>query len=227
MTAHIHTPTPDLAKSIDFYERSGFTRVSKAGPTLFSDGELVIQVNAERTARAGMALYGKPWAEVIPALGTPVHACPGGHVCADPNGVWTYLMDGDPPAIGPSADPNTILGECKGLSIETTDMARTLQFWTALGFTISMGTAESGWLVLSAEGCPGVSIMKAMMCPHLFFNPSLTYFNGREGNPVVIENVRKAGIPITEEITHFNKEGKVDNIIIRDPGGLGFFLFND
>ena len=46
-----------------------------------------------------------------------------------------------------------------------------------------------------------------MMCPHLFFNPSLTYFNGKEGNPKVITAVRDAGIPITEEITHFNREG--------------------
>lgn len=43
----------------------------------------------------------------------------------------------------------------------------------------------------------------------------------------MIEAVRKAGIPITEEITHFNSEGIVDNIIIRDPGGYGFYVFND
>jgi len=72
----------------------------------------------------------------------------------------------------------------------------------------------------------GVSIMKPNMCPHLFFNPSLTYFNGGK-NPEIIEAIRKLDIPITEEITYFNKEGLVDNIIIRDPGGYGFFIFND
>ena len=43
----------------------------------------------------------------------------------------------------------------------------------------------------------------------------------------VIGKVRELGIPIAEEITHFNKEGLVDNIIIRDPGGYGFFIFSD
>jgi hypothetical protein len=68
--------------------------------------------------------------------------------------------------------------------------------------------------------------MKPQTCPHLFFNPSLNFFNG-EDNISIISKIRSLDIPITEEITHFNKENKVDNIIIRDPGGYGFFLFND
>ena len=63
-------------------------------------------------------------------------------------------------------------------------------------------------------------------CPHLFFNPSLTYFNGGQNLPV-IKAIREAGIPIAEEITHFNEEGVVDNVVLRDPGGLGMFIFND
>ena len=43
----------------------------------------------------------------------------------------------------------------------------------------------------------------------------------------IIEGVRTANIDITEEISHFNPDGIVDNIIIRDPGGLGFFIFSD
>ncbi|HQV51074.1 MAG: VOC family protein [Flavobacteriales bacterium] len=227
MTGHIHTPTPDLAKSIDFYKRLGFTVASEGTPTLITDGDITIEINAERTARAGVALYDNNWGDVIPKLNTPTHPCKGGHVCADPNGIWIYMLDGDAPVVPKTDIKGTILGKCMGVTIETTDMARSVALWQALGFAITMGTAESGWVVVSAEGCPGVSIMKPLMCPHLFFNPSLTYFNGKVGNPVVIENVRKAGIPITEEISHFNKDGIVDNIIIRDPGGYGFFLFND
>ena len=63
-------------------------------------------------------------------------------------------------------------------------------------------------------------------CPHLFFNPSLTYFNSGK-NLEVVEKLRKADVPILEEITAFNPEGKVDNVILRDPGGFGFFVFND
>jgi len=71
-----------------------------------------------------------------------------------------------------------------------------------------------------------VSFMQPNSCPHLFFNPSMTYFNGKNNLPIIAK-IREAGIPITEEITHFNQEGIVDNIIIRDPGGYGFFIFSD
>ena len=54
----------------------------------------------------------------------------------------------------------------------------------------------------------------------------MTYFNGGN-NLAVIQDIREAGIPITEEITQFNDRGEVDNVIIRDPGGYGFFIFND
>jgi hypothetical protein len=43
----------------------------------------------------------------------------------------------------------------------------------------------------------------------------------------VIQKIRDLNIPITEEITAFNTECIVDNVIIRDPEGFGFFVFND
>jgi hypothetical protein len=89
-----------------------------------------------------------------------------------------------------------------------------------------MGNYEKPYMSLDLDGF-SINLMKPNICPHLFFNPSFTFFNGKEGNPKVIAKVRELGIPIAEEITHFNKEGIVDNIIIRDPGGFGFFLFND
>lgn len=46
-------------------------------------------------------------------------------------------------------------------------------------------------------------------------------------NLAVIKKIRELNIPIVEEISTFNKEGIVDNIIIRDPGGYGFFIFSD
>jgi hypothetical protein len=63
--------------------------------------------------------------------------------------------------------------------------------------------------------------MKPFSCPYLFYNPSLTFFNGKENNPKVIQKVRD----LTEEITAFNTEGIVNNVIIRDPGGFGLFVF--
>ena len=54
----------------------------------------------------------------------------------------------------------------------------------------------------------------------------MTYFNGGKNLPN-IGKMREAGIEFAEEITHFSSDGVADNVIIRDPGGLGFFIFND
>ena len=121
---------------------------------------------------------------------------------------------------------SSVLGNYMGLSLETPDMDKSAQLFEILDFKAVMGSAEQGWVVFQNADGLGISLMKPMSCPHLFFNPSLTYFNG-QNNLAVIEKIRALDIPITEEITHFNEENKVDNIIIRDPGGLGFFLFSD
>ncbi|MEZ4738696.1 MAG: hypothetical protein R2818_04905 [Flavobacteriales bacterium] len=228
MNAHIITPASDPANCTDFYERCGFSIVNDASPALVTDGQVLIEVDPDRFARAGLKCFNVP-ASVIDALQkiARLHPVEGGHIVGDPNGVRVYLMTGPGPMLEFSGKPQSILGNFAGMGIETMNMERSLAFWTTLGYTISMGKAGDAWLMLAADGCPSLSLMAPLMCPHLFFNPSLTYFNGKEGNPKVIAAVRKAGIPITEEITHFNKDGMVDNIIIRDPGGLGFFLFND
>tara|TARA_B110000977_G_scaffold67472_1_gene91583 strand:- start:5205 stop:5372 length:168 start_codon:yes stop_codon:yes gene_type:complete len=54
----------------------------------------------------------------------------------------------------------------------------------------------------------------------------MTYFNGSH-NLEIIESIKKQIIEITEEVTEFNSKGEVDKIILRDSGGLGFFVFND
>ncbi len=72
-----------------------------------------------------------------------------------------------------------------------------------------------------------VSLFKIGSCPHSFTNFSMTYFNGKTENIEVINRIIKLGIIPVEEITHFNPKGKVDNMIISDPGGLRKFIFND
>jgi len=90
----------------------------------------------------------------------------------------------------------------------------------------TMGGVEQGWIGLTNDSSFNISIMNALACPHVFFNPSLSYFNGKN-NLDIIAKIRAKEIPIAEEVTVFNKEGIVDNIILRDPGGFGFFIFSD
>src|SRR5690606_22019475 len=119
----------------------------------------------------------------------------------------------------------SVLGNYAGICLELIEISKAASIYEAIGFKLTAGSAESGFASYSLDEFV-VTLMKPLMCPHLFFNPSMTYFNGKINNPIIIEKVRQLGIPITEEITHFNKEGIVDNIIIRDPGGFGIFVYN-
>lgn len=229
MNTILQSPTSQLADSLNFYSQLGFTALSIENPTLLSDGKAVVEINTDRFARSGVKLYRKDWTSTVEQLKqlTTVLETPEGYLLSDTSGTWVYLMTGelklgvDVSQLSPSK-----LGSFAGISLETVGVEKSIELWECLGFSVTMGSLEQGWIALSNEDKFTVSLMKPNSCPHLFFNPSMTYFNG-ENNLQIIEDIRKLNIPITEEITHFNKEGKVDNIIIRDPGGFGFFLFSD
>jgi len=229
MRAVIHTPTPSLTQSLAFYKKLGYTVLSAESPCMVTDGKAVVEINPVRFARAGVKIYGADIDATINSIGqmTRIVATESGALLTDGNGVWIYLESEPPPVIFTTdSECYGLPGNFSGLSIETTDMDRTTGIWKAIGFSTLSGDPAHGWVSCSDNEGFSVSIMAANSCPHLFFNPSFTYFNSGR-NPEVIAGIRAAGIPITEEITAFNKEGLVDNIIIRDPGGYGFFIFND
>jgi hypothetical protein len=229
MQAIAQSPTNRLENSIDFYQKLGFKKIDTKDAVFFTDGKLIVEINPERYARAGIKLFKSSWAVEVEKLNAlaAVNIIPNGYLLSDASGVWIYLMEAEPAWKAETAATSfSALGNYAGLSLETTDMKRSGAIYEALGFKIAMGNYEQPYMSFDFNGF-GISLMKPNICPHMFFNPSFTYFNGKEGNPKVIEKVRSLQIPIAEEITHFNKEGKVDNIIIRDPGGYGFFLFND
>lgn len=228
MNTYIQTPSANLAKSIDFYERLNFKNLSNESQNLVSDGKAFIEINTEKFARAGIKIYKENWNNEIEEIEklTKIHKLENGFLFADPSNCWIYLIEGSPKQKNEISTCYSTLGNFAGLSLETTDINKSIALWSTLGFTHSMGAIEQGFLVLKNKDEFSVSFMTPNSCPHLFFNPSLTYFNGGKNLPI-IENIRKAQIEITEEITHFNKEGIVDNVIIRDPGGYGFFIFND
>jgi catechol 2,3-dioxygenase-like lactoylglutathione lyase family enzyme len=227
MSILLQSPTPNLPSSLDFYLRLGFRQVSE-NPLILTDGKVFIEINPDRYARAGIKLFRESWKPEIQKLQefTAVTAIENSYLLSDPSGVWMYLMEFVAPQKLVMEDKSfSALGNFAGLSLETTDIQKSKELYEALGFTISGGSLDHGYISLENNGFT-ISLMKPLSCPHLFFNPSMTYFNGT-GNIKVIEKIKKLNIPITEEITHFNNDGLVDNIIIRDPGGFGFFIFSD
>lgn len=229
MVATIQTCTGDLVLSKAYYQKLGFTLLSENEPTLFTDGKMLLEINPDNFARTGLKLYQADWSETIALLKKRTAVIPfdGGNLVSDPNGVKVYLIDGEMVSKHELKGESTAIpGNFAGLSIEAVDVTKTVEFWEILGYKKTMGSIVQGWIAFDNGTSIGISIMKPMVCPHLFFNPGLTFFNGGKNLPV-IQKIKEVGIPIAEEITVFNKEGIVDNVIICDPGGLGFFIFND
>ena len=228
-TITIHTPTKALAESIAFYEKLNYTLVSAANPSILADESVIIEINPDRFARPGLKLYKDAWAAEVALLKekTTIHKIDNGYLLNDLTGCWIYLME-QTFAFEKAKEgkEKATPGNFAGLSLEASDMEKSLEIWQLLGFKANSTAPNQSYTVLQNEEGFYVSLMKPLTCPHLFFNPSLTYFNGKD-NLSIIEKIRAAAIPIAEEVTHFNKEGIVDNIIIRDPGGYGFFIFND
>jgi len=223
----LQSPTPDLQLSRDFYTSLEFRKVSE-NPLMLTDGKVLLQINPDRHSRAGIIYYKDSWEKEIEVLGkiTKVHNIEKGYLLADPSAVWIYLMEGNPDfEWNPQKESFSKLGNYAGLSLETVDFNRSTAIYEALGFKAMEGTVEKGYVTFVNQKFV-VTLMPPLCCPHLFFNPSMTYFNGKS-NFQIIRNLLKLDIHITEEITHFNKNGMVDNIIIRDPGGFGFFIFSD
>ncbi|MEE9361175.1 MAG: hypothetical protein V3U92_01100 [Cellulophaga sp.] len=229
MKTLIQTPTSNLTKSLSFYLKLGFTLLSKENPVIVSDGKAILEINPDNYARAGIKLLNKDWGTTVEKLNvlTTVLKTPSGYLLNDTNGVWIYLIEAEKEFhYTQNKTSSSVLGNFAGISIESIGIEKSKQLWEILGFKKTMGAVEQGWISLTNEDHFTISLMKANSCPHLFFNPSLTYFNGKN-NVTIIKNIRKLNIPIIEEITHFNPKGEVDNISIKDPGGLGCFLFSD
>lgn len=228
MKTLIQSPTNSLQDSLEFYKKLGFTIVSTKG-NILTDGKALLSINPDRFARAGLKLFKSNWQEAVEELQklTTVIKIEEGYLLGDGSGMWIYLIEQEEGIdFQPEKSSRSILGNFAGLSLESIAIEQSIKILEILGFSYSSGALEQGWVSLSNEDGMSISLMVPNCCPHLFFNPSLTYFNGGK-NDVVIDKVRQLEIPIIEEITQFNKEGIVDNIIIRDPGGFGFFLFND
>lgn len=222
----IQTPTPDLAKSKAFYSKLGFTQIIDSNS--YTDGKSIIEINSDRFARPGIKLITESWESVVKSLSslTKVITIDNGYLLSDGSGTWIYLIESNESLTLPENCPASIFGNNQGITIENIDIENAANIWSAIGFKIVAGKIEQGWISMVNDYGNVINIMSPNCCPHLFLNPSLSFFNGIN-NPEIINKIRATGIEITEEITHFNKDNIVDNIIMSDPGNVGFFIFND
>ncbi|WP_075591616.1 hypothetical protein [Labilibacter marinus] len=226
MQTLVHTPSIKLEESIIYYKSLGYEQVNPSKPIL-SDGKFLIEINPNKHARVGIKIIKESWQAEIEQLNTEKFEIENGYLIRDNNGVWIYLIEDKDLKI--DIIPNqkeSYLGKFMGISIETTSFEKSIDFWSKLGFVQVSGAIEQGWVVIANADGFAISFMLPLSCPHSFTNPSMTFFNG--GNNLEnIAKIKEAAIPIKEEITAFNKEGIVDNVIIQDPGEYAMFIFND
>lgn len=223
MKTIIQTPTPDIEKSIDFYKKLGFTFLSDKDPVMVSDGKMLIKITQNHFARLGIKLFQKSWKKEIEKLEdlTSIFELENGYVVSDVSGTLFHLIESDQ-EINLPEQKDTYLGNYMGLGIETIDLERSAEIIKVLGFKLVMPEYN----VYGRHDGTNLALYKPNQCPHLFINPSLTFFNGKK-NLEIIQKLKELKINIIEEITVFNDEGNVDNVIVQDPGGLSAFIFSD
>ena len=223
------TPSPSLKSSKEFFEKAGFKLIENEDRIFYFDQSLIVEIDQSKLIRSGLKFYGDIDKDLLTKLKDYSHIFENEsfHLIADPSGTWIYLMKEQYPTIDTSSQENrSILGNYAGVSIECLDMARAERFYNLLGFKVTMGSADSGWVSMANNANQTISIMGPMTCPHMFVSPSLTYFNSGK-NLEYIREIKEKGISIWEEITAFNKEKIVDNVVLLEPGGFGLFVFND
>jgi len=226
MNLCLTTPAPFPDRSTNFLRRLGFEPVTD-GSRLMTDGAAVIDVDPEPRARAGVRIWSEALdgaaGETLERLGAV--AFEGGQLVAAPSGVQVWVMDGPGPDLA-LVQRGAVLGSFAGVSLETPSLSRSVAFWRGLlGLQVAAGGADEGWVTLRKPGMVDLSLMGPLACPHSFANPSFTYFNG-ERNPEVLGAIRAKGIEVFEEVG--SKGGApAENAILREPGGVGFFVFND
>lgn len=227
MQIYLQTPVPELQRTISFYEKIGFKVVQFENAWYAIDQGLKILINEKRTARPGIVIYeadiskySERWKQSGKFYENEDYM-----LTIAPSGVWVYFMKKEAPNL-PLHEEKSVLGSLAGISLETINMKHSVDFWNDHGFEIAMGGLEQAWIALKHRSGLGMSFMKPDSCPHTFYNPSLSYFNSGN-NLAVIAELRKREVAIFEEISIFNDQGVADNVILKDPGGIGFFIFND
>ena len=202
----VESPAPDLKNNLLYYKRLGFQCVEWEDVYLCQTKQLCILLNPDPYSRPCINLFG------VQTQKTEL----------SPSG--TRIKQHKKKVEIPQVELKSLFGNYSGVCLETLDLNASYHFWQAKGFKGSLA-AQATWCSLKHESGAVINLLKANHCPHLFFNPSLAFFNGKK-NSAVIKQIKTLQIPIQQEVI-FDKETHADNLVLSDPGGIGFFIFND
>jgi hypothetical protein len=96
-------------------------------------------------------------------------------------------------------------------------MERSISWWQNVGFKVT--TRQKTWCTLD-DGKMKIGLYEKGSCPHVFRNPSLTYFESDMAER--IEQLRQRGIMFVQGEGEIGMKG---HAIAESPDGQYFFLF--
>lgn len=202
----VESPAPNLEESLSYYKKIGFQCSAWKNVALCQTKTLTIFLNPDPYSRPCLNLFGAQEKTIE----------------VSPSGTWIKLEQENSDV--PHVYKEGLMGNYSSICIETPDLETSFNYWQSKGF---MGQLKqnANWCSLKNKNEDLISLLKTKSCPHLFTNPSLAFFNGSK-NKTIIQQIKSLMIPIRQEVI-FGEETIADNIILNDPGGVGFFVFND
>jgi len=114
-------------------------------------------------------------------------------------------------------NPMSIAGTLYEVSVETSDMERSIAWWQNVGFKVL--TRQQTWCTLD-DGNLKIGLYEKGSCPHLFRNPSITYFEPDMAERIA--TLKGRGLTFAQEEGEIGMKG---HAIAESPDGQYFFLF--
>lgn len=225
--------TPDVKQSLPFYEKLGYQKLTEtdapAPRVLLTDGLILLALCEDSKWKGSLTYYAETVAEKVAALEKSGVRFDnkqetGGKVTTatlvDPNGLELTLVQAARSEVSkPPGKPLSRLGQFGELSIETEDVAKSLEFWLKLGFepTEYMPAQPDAWASIK-DDLLMLGIYRKGHCPHVIRTPSITYFNAdaAERN----QKFRQEGMTFIQELS-----GENGDAVAEAPEGQLFFLF--
>jgi predicted enzyme related to lactoylglutathione lyase len=229
--------TPDLRESLKFYEQLGYKKLvspnSPAAGALLTDGVIRLSLREQDRGKTTLTYYAENVEEKIATLeplglrfdnklqtGSAVTSA----TFRDPNGLEVNLVQAAPSELQPIPQtPISQAGQFGELSVETEDVAKSLEFWLKLGFEPSqyMPDPPIAWASIT-DGLLMLGIYLKGHCPHVIKTPSITYFEA--DMPDRILRLKQEGMSFLQELP--DESGKTGHAIAEAPEGQLLFLFS-
>lgn len=230
-TLVLNIPTGNAAETEAFFGQLNFEKANSTLGTLLTDGKISVRPDEKNQYKAGLLLPSNNLNELVSELKNQNmafemqlenEAISAVSVTETNTFSFTYLPSSIFKTVPKTTEkPLSVCGSLCEISLKTTQFAETVKFWQKLGFGISMGKIEEEKFVTLTHDNITLGIYNPAVCPHVFNNPALTYFELNSAE--IIANLKTKGVTFRQEFP--DKEGQVKEAILESPEGVHIFIF--